>query len=312
MTDRSAKNDHYSQAPEDELRLNQIMGILWHDKWLLLGITFCFAVGAVFYSLTLQDYYRSKAVLAPVAESQSGIKGLMSQYGGLASLAGVNLPSQGEVSKTDLAIEMLQSKSFLTDFVVLNDFMPSVMAVKSWDKASGTLIIDSDAFDTEASQWIRDVSPPFTKTPHPDELMEVLKEQLLVVVNKKTGFITVSFDHQSPEFAMHFLSRLISAINERMKVDERERALSALSFLEGKVKENSLAEINVAIFELIQNQLQTVMLSEISEEYAFRIIDPPATPLLKIYPSRALICVVLTLFGAVFAAFITVGRRQFF
>ena len=44
-------------------------------------------------------------------------------------------------------------------------------------------------------------------------------------------------------------------------------------------------------------QLKTLMLANIEKDYLFSTIDPPFIPLMKSSPSRALICILITLLG---------------
>ena len=66
---------------------------------------------------------------APAESSRGGISGLMKQYGGLASLAGVSLPGGEEGSRTQLGIELMKSRAFIGDFLERHDILPELMAL---------------------------------------------------------------------------------------------------------------------------------------------------------------------------------------
>ena len=86
----------------------------WHILvCIALVITLIMAVVA----FNSPDRYRSEVLVAPSAQSNSsGLSGLASQLGGVASLAGVNLGGGGS-DKTIEALETLKSKDFLIDFI---------------------------------------------------------------------------------------------------------------------------------------------------------------------------------------------------
>ena len=79
---------------------------------------------------------------------------LMQQYGGLASLAGVSLPSGESGSRAQLGMQLLKSRAFIGDFVKRRDILPELMAVDSWDEGSGEVIFDSEKYDAERKKWV--------------------------------------------------------------------------------------------------------------------------------------------------------------
>ena len=94
----------------DEIDLKEIFDVLWAAKKLIIQITAIFAVASVTYSLLLTNYYKSESLL--IARNASESQGL-SQYSGLAAMAGINLPSSGE-DRTAQTIELIKSRSFVS------------------------------------------------------------------------------------------------------------------------------------------------------------------------------------------------------
>ena len=131
---------------DDEIDLRELFGIFWKGKWLLIGITFLFSIAAVVYSLSLPNIYHSSALLSPVG-NQSSMNQALRSYGGLANIAGINLPSSGDVSKTDKALEKLESLSFFTENIMPNIYLPDLMAIESWDAASNTILYNNKVFN---------------------------------------------------------------------------------------------------------------------------------------------------------------------
>ena len=99
-------NNHIPEpvAHDDEIDLRELFTTIWAGKVLIIGVTSVFAVLAVVYALMQPNIYRSEALLAPVQAGDSA-SSLASKFGGLASLAGVNLGGGG-MDKTSLAIEL--------------------------------------------------------------------------------------------------------------------------------------------------------------------------------------------------------------
>ena len=118
--------------PEDQFNLAEIFSILLAEK-LIIGITtLAAALLSIVISISLPNIYTATALLAPTDQSESGMSGLMKQYGGIASMAGISLP-QGQGGRSKLALEMMKSRKFLTNFVERREILPELMASKSWD-----------------------------------------------------------------------------------------------------------------------------------------------------------------------------------
>ncbi|MCV5264094.1 hypothetical protein OFC55_41165, partial [Escherichia coli] len=77
--------------------------------------------------------YRADALLSPAESSNGGgLSKLAGQFGGLASLAGVNLGSS-DSSQTELAVQVMRSRKFIDSFVKNHDLLVPLMAAKDWN-----------------------------------------------------------------------------------------------------------------------------------------------------------------------------------
>ena len=148
---------------EDEIDLKELFLVLWNAKLFIVAVTGFFAVLSVVIALMQPNIYESSALLSP-RSGQGGISGLAAQYGGLAAMAGIQLPSGEEGSKTIIAIEKMRSKQFFEEYLY-QAILVELMAVKSWEPSSNTLEIDKENYDVVSGKWIRDVNPP--RNPRP-------------------------------------------------------------------------------------------------------------------------------------------------
>jgi uncharacterized protein involved in exopolysaccharide biosynthesis len=105
-------------AQDDETDLRELFAVIWQGKWLIIAITAVFAIGSVIFAINQPNIYKSEALLAPADTEQSGggLGALAGQFGGLASMAGINLGGGGGVDKTQMAIEVMKSRQFTSDF----------------------------------------------------------------------------------------------------------------------------------------------------------------------------------------------------
>ena len=165
---------------EDEIDLRELFRVLWAGKWLIVGIACVTTIVAVGISLLLPNIYRAEALLAPAqSDRQGGLSALAAQYGGLASLAGVDLTA-GTSNDSAMGIKVIRSRQFISDFVERHDILVELMAAKGWNRSSNTLRIDADLYESSTGNWVRDVSAPRTVVP---SMQEAHKEFSEIIVN---------------------------------------------------------------------------------------------------------------------------------
>lgn len=95
-------------ASEDEISLVDLAAVLWRRKFLILAITVVAAVGAILYALAQPNMYTAQTVLLPIASDKSSA---LSQYAGLAAMAGISLPSSGSASPVAKITAVLKSRT---------------------------------------------------------------------------------------------------------------------------------------------------------------------------------------------------------
>ncbi|WP_229614539.1 Wzz/FepE/Etk N-terminal domain-containing protein [Vibrio parahaemolyticus] len=291
-----------SQSTGDEIDLRELFGALWKGKWIIIATTFIFAIGSVFYAMSLPNIYKADALLAPAESSNGGgLSKMAGQLGGLAALAGVNLGA-GESSQTDLAVQVMKSRQFIEAFITQHDLLVPLMAVKGWDLSSNKVILDEDVYSLETDTWLREATGLRGAKPSAQEAFDVFsKEVFEVSQDKESGLYTVSITHYSPYIAREWVNWLIDDINQVMRERAIEETSQNLSYLNTQLEKTAVADMQSTFYKLIEEQTKSLMLAEVQEEFVFKVIDPAVVPELKYGPKRALICIVITIFGFIFS-----------
>jgi uncharacterized protein involved in exopolysaccharide biosynthesis len=297
-----------------EIDARQLARILWLHKWLIAGIVFGGCIISVIIALLLPDVYRAKAILAPnESEVPGGLAALATQYGGLASLAGIQLGS-GSSDRTAVGLQVLKSRRFVSDFVDRHDLLVPLIAADGWNIDTGELEIDPSVYDVTAKKWVRKVRRPKQTIPTHQEAYEVFMEDVLSVrQDQKTGFVTIAIDHYSPEIAKQWLDWLIDDVNRTVMEKDVKEAQLAIDYLNEKIASTSLAGLQNVFFRMIEEQTKTVMLAQMSSEYLFKTLDPAVVPEEKFSPNRALICILgalLSMLGGILVAVVVDVRSD--
>lgn len=297
---------HYDA--DDEIDLREVFSVIWQGKWLIIIFTSVFAIASVVYAINQPNIYKSEALLAPTEEQQQGGLGaLAGQFGGLASLAGVNLGG-GSNNKTQLALEVLKSRQFTSDFIQKHNLLADLMAAETWNMQLNKITYNEAIFDAKNNKWIREVKPPFEAKPSMQEAYKVFSKLLDASTDKETGMVKISIEHVSPFVAQQWVNWLIEDINQTMKKRDVLEALKSTDFLMQQLKQTKVADIRTILYKLVEEQTKTIMFAKIRDEYVFKTIDAALVSEEKFKPQRALIVLISTFLAGILGAFIVLVR----
>jgi len=280
-----------------EIDLRELFSAIWRGKILIFAITMVFAGTSIIYAVNQPNIYKSEALLAPVEqEGSGGLTSLAGQFGGLASLAGVNLGGGG-INKSQLAIEILKSRQFVSAFIKERQVLPDLMAAETWDMMANKVVYDEEIFSSQKKEWVRNVKAPFQPEPSMQEAYKVFSKIVSISSDKETGMVRLSIQHVSPYIAQSWVSWLIEDINQAMKEREVLEAKRSTIFLQQQLKQTEIADIRAILYKLIEEQTKTIMFAKVRDEYVFKTIDAALVPEEKFKPKRALIVVLGTMLG---------------
>jgi len=301
------ERDSSQSYVDDELDLRELFNVLWVNKLFLVALTSLFALISIIYSLTLTNIYTAETTLAPSASSDMSSN--LSQYAGLASMAGISLPgSSSGISDKDLALSLLKSKGLLQRLIDKHDILPDLIAAYDWDLTSNSLSYDSDLYDGVKNVWVRDVKPPYKLIPSTQEAYEFFDKAIAVSEDKKTGVISLKVDHLSPEIAYQWSLLLIQEVNEYVADMRINEAQLSIDYLNDQIKITPYPELRALFYELIQQHTQTMMLAKVRPEYALTTLDAPLIPEEKSAPKRVLIVILSALLGGILGTLIILIR----
>lgn len=293
--------DSLSAHRNDEVDLRAIWNVLWDGKWWIIGITFLFTVLAMAYALSLPNWYKAEVVLAPAQEQGGGMGGLAAQYGGLAAIAGINIG--GRSTDIDQAMVLVTSWPFLDMLIEKYDLKPLVVGISGWDKNTNKIIFKRDLYDPDAQQWLRGTGSSRPLEPASYEAYEAMMKMVTVNHDAKTGLITLSVEHYVPQIAYEWVGLLVKELNQHFQDRDVRETLRNIDYLRAKINETSVAEMQSVFYRMIESQMKTLMLAEVSGEYLLKKVAQEKLPERKSGPSRTLICVLGVVLGVMAGIF---------
>lgn len=281
-------------SEEDDINLLNLWRVLVRYKLMIIVITLLATAAAVTVALMTTPTYRAEVLLAPVSDDEQGaMSAISNQFGGLASFAGINLDSGA--SSTDQALATLTSRRFINDFIAEKKLMPLLFADR-WDATSKTWKVKSSA--DEPTMGIA---------------YEEFKNILSVSSDKKSGLVTLAVEWRDPWQAAAWANELVLRINNHEKQLAIKETEQSLAYLKEQLPKTSVMEVQQAIYRLIETQTKKVMLANVRDQFAFKVIDPAVVPEKRAKPNRKLIVgmgVMLGLVGGILLAFLVSAIRR--
>jgi len=287
--------DQLNNNYDDEIDLRELLHVLWDKIFYIGAITSIFSLISIIYALMLPNIYQSQAVMMPM-EANQGMSGMLGQYSGMASLAGISLPSESG-SKAQEAIARIESFEFFSNSFLPHIKLENLMAVKKWNQASNTLTYDASAFNSDSGQWLRKVKPPTSTIPSSQQAYKQYQEIMSVSEDKKTSFVTLSVEHKSPVIAQQWVEIMMDQIDQVMRDQDRQSALQSIAYLNSLAPTINYEEIKQALASLQEEQMKQLMMVEANENYIFKVLDSPIVPEMKVKPKRSLIVILGTMLG---------------
>lgn len=288
----------------DEIDLTILFHAAFKNKLIIVITTIGILIASTYLSFLIDDKYQSAIVLKLTDDqSSSSLSSLAGQYGGIASLAGISIPDGGN-NKSDYAMEVLKSKSFLKHILSFDEIKEKLFAVSSVDLLSEEIIYDPDLYNSLEKKWVRKPKKGRMQEPSYLEVYEeIIKKDLFISKDLKTSFITISFSHESPYFTYEFLNLIVSEFNKIQRKKDLTEATNTLKYLENQLEITQEKDIRDSINDLIESQLKMKMLANVKEDYLLTALDLAYIPEKKSSPNRFLIVFLSTFFGMMLTIF---------
>lgn len=284
--------------------LPPIIAMIWKER-LLFVLTSGMVFTAIFiYALNLPGKYMSEVLLAPVSsDKSSGMEGIASKFSGLAGIAGLSLGTSS-VDKTTLAMETLKSRVFLIDFIKRHNILVPVMAASRWNPDTNTLEINENIYSKKTHLWVEKKKEGLSK-PTDLEAYKRLSKMVSISKNKETGMVLLTVESLSPYLSKKIAQDLVKDINDYLRQLDMIEAEKSIKYLGDQLANTSFKDIRTTLYQMIEQQMKTMMLSEVRDGYVFRVVDPAMVSDHKSSPSRLMLLLfgialsVLAGFGAV-------------
>ena len=253
---------------EDEIDLLELIRTLLQAWKTIVGITIVCVGLAVAYALYSPEVFKAETLLAPATEEKSGASSALSQFGGLAAMAGISIPSDSNVEQV---VATLNSRKFLRTFINQNKLTP---------------VLFDEIWNAETQVWM---VTSVEDEPTEQKAIESFKACLSVDEDKKSGLITLSISWKDPEVAAVWANDLVKQLNEQLREQAIADSKKRVGYLEQELAKTTLQDMRAVLYNLLESEKQKAMLANVNENFALEVIDPAVAPETREKPKRKLI-----------------------
>ena len=252
---------------EDEIDLLELIRTLLQAWKTIVGITLLCTGLAFAYALNSPEIFKAETLLASAQEEKSGTSSL-SQFGGLAAMAGMPIHSNSNIARV---LATMQSRKFLSKHIERSNLLP-LLFENFWDKEKKTWILE-----------------PNQEEPTPNDGYSAFKGAITIDEDKQSNLITLSISWRDPEIAAQWANDLVKQVNEQLREQAIQDSRKRVGYLEKELAKTTLKDMRDVLYNLLESEKQKAMLANVNEDFALEVIDPAVAPNHREKPNRKLI-----------------------
>lgn len=349
---------NYNNIPEEqEIDIMELISKLWKKRMMIIKWCVAGAIIGLVAGFSIPKTYKAGATLAPETEQRMG-----SGVSSIASMMGVSLDNSVDAISVEMFPDVVASTPFIyglfdlpvtferKDSVITTDLLDYML---EYQKSPWWSAIIQAPF--KALGWVMSIGKEKESDELPAELdpqnlpkkvrgvVKYFRENISVVVDKKTGKTEISLEMQDPlvvatvvEAVMENLKDYmsdyrtskvrqdvenLSLIYEQRKQDYYAAQQAYAQYVDGNrsvalrsaqaESERLQQEMNLAyqVYSQIATQLEAARIKEQEAKPVFAVLEPVSIPNKKAAPSKAKLLVIFTfLAGCCSAAWVLFGE----
>ncbi len=264
---------------ETEENIAKYLNFGMKNRKLVFWITSIATILSVIFALLSDKYYIASVTMIEADGTNSGLSAFNNVTQGLGGLSTLIGGFESEDVNTSKALAVLQSRTFLEQFIQENNILTSLL-IEDWNE--------------ETQSWKEDPKDIY------DGYM-VFKDILVVDKDNKTNIFSITIEWIDPVLSAEWANLLFKKINRFMSEQDKISAEKNIIYLESQLTESEKVSIQNTLYAMIEQQSKTKMLASAQEEYSFEAIDLAIVPKERSKPQRRLIVMAGFFIGLIFS-----------
>lgn len=299
----------YSRSGATSLR--PLFRLLWAEQ-LKLAIYVALGVLLGIFYLHIATYKYSATLTVVATQSQS--QNLASRFGDIASLAGINLLNNQEISPFTLYTEAITSRAVADDMAVRH---PEVLrrtfsnqwdeSMSSWRKPNGGLRALLNFAKAIVGIPVVAWAPPGGA-----ELRELIAREVEITPNNKKPIVTLVYQNPDPAFAKAFLDALQDSTDRVLRRMTLDRSSKYARYIENELRTVQQSELRQVLTTSLSQQESLIMMSSSDTPFAAQPLGVTVVSLKPTWPQPIFVLILGIVLGAGFGVADSVGGWQIF
>ena len=254
--------------------IDYVKTVLRH-KVLICCVVGVFVVGTAIVSLIMTPIYEAKAVIMPVKSSdvKEGMMAVATQFG-------ITGPEQSQ--KTEI-IGLLKSNFLRERMIRKYKLLPVLLKA---GKMKGK---------TEDEQiWMG---------------LRFLDKNLKITTKQKENTVEIVMRFKDKKLVADIVRYALLELTDVLSTEEKRVAEGNRKHLESTIDQTPDPLVRVSIYNLIAKQVEKSAMAEATENFAFKVLDPPKAPDKRVSPKRTLMVVLAFVVGLIVAIFVSFAKE---
>jgi hypothetical protein len=274
------------------------LSVFWRyvrRHWLMLLLV-ALGGGAAGWAISylFDKQYKVETLFALVEDqggSGGGLSSFADKFGGIASLAGLDLSSSDRERGANVAL--LKAHVFIEQFIAQQNMLPDLFP---------------NRWDAKAGRWREGYMVPTVQ----EGGNVFIKRALTINEDKKTGVVTLRIEWTGREKLAGWANGLVALANSLNRDRAIRDATQSIEYLEREAEHADTVEIKQSIYSLLESQMNKRMVATTRPEFTFRVIDPAETPRVRelASPNRPGVAVVVSLLALIIACVVGLNRQK--
>ena len=294
---------------DDEIDLRELFSALWRGKFLIMLCMIAAIVLASFYLRSAERKYTVTYVFTPVVSDDSAPN--LSSLGGLASLAGVSLPSSS--SGDFKTFKYLLKSEEVAAFVLTDEALVQEIFANEWDAESASYQRPPDG---QYTPYIRSLNLLLTGAmqsayvePNAARLSNWMKDAFTASEDRDTGFLTLSSETTSPNMMLELMERVTTETDRLLKERYIQTSKKTVGFYEQQLSKARAREHREALAKLIAQEDQKLMLASKGSFFVAKPLTSPSVSLHPTSPKTSRVLALSVVLGVFFGAALVLIRK---
>lgn len=293
----------HTEQPSDVVDLNKVFALVFKYKWTLIASTVVGLLLGITYLHVATYRYTASITVAPVNSGQSGLSNSLSKLSGLASVAGINLPTDMGGFAYAQYLEAIQSR-IASELLAQHDDVLKVVFSEEWNQKTNSWQKPKGIASSLVQTIKQLLGVPVREWAKPDggRLQQFMDKYLSVDDPADKPFATVNFSHEDPAFAVHVLELLNRDVDNYLRGQALLRATENIEYLTQQLSVVTNAEHRQAIAQTLSDQEKIRMMAKATAPYAAEIFGRATVSVKPTSPNPVVVLLGSCIMGMILGA----------